>query len=493
MFDATMLYVLASHLPAIFLGLFVGIFFGALPGLGMIVGITLLLPLSYNMDAVGAILMLLAVYQGAEYGGSISAIVLKIPGTAMAAPIMIDGVPMAEQQSPGKALAYSLYGSTFGGLFGAMVLILFAMPIAALALKLGDAEIFLLGLLGLIAVSGLAEAALIKSLIAVVLGLLVGTIGIDLMTGLPRLTMGLPELYDGPNLIAVVVGLFAVSEVLNMASARMDAAKTIDPKNMRTNLTLNEIRHTIKAMLTGSTVGVATGVLPGVGSTISSWLAYAAAKKIGHDKASFGRGAPEGIVAPDAANNATVGGALLPFLALGIPGSASIAIIAGAFVIHGVQPGPQLMRMDPQFIQDLFVGFVVTTVCMFFMGRFLTTLFARALTIPNSILAPTIAALSLCGVYISSSNFFDLWLAFGLGVATFFLRKLGYPIANFILALILAPIIEKSFRRALTISEGNYEIFIGTPTAFILCLIAFGLMIGLAFRFIRKNATNARP
>lgn len=493
MFDVTMLYVLASHLPAIFLGLFVGIFFGALPGLGMIVGITLLLPLSYNMDAVGAILMLLAVYQGAEYGGSISAIVLKIPGTAMAAPIMIDGVPMAEQQSPGKALGYSLYGSTFGGLFGAIVLVLFAMPIADLALTLGDAEIFLLGLLGLIAVSGLAEATLVKSLIAVVLGLLVGTIGIDLMTGLPRLTMGLPELYDGPNLIAIVVGLFAISEVLSMAATRMKSPQAIDPKNMRTNLSLGEIKHTLKAMLTGSTVGVATGVLPGVGSTISSWLAYAAAKKLGRDKTLFGRGAPEGIVAPDAANNATVGGALLPFLALGIPGSASIAIIAGAFVIHGVQPGPQLMRMDPQFIQDLFVGFIVTTICMFFMGRFLTTLFARALTIPRSILAPTITALSLCGVYVSSSSFFDLWLAVGLGVATFFLRNMGYPIANFILALILAPIIEKSFRRALTISEGNYEIFISTPTAFMLSLTVGGLIIGLVVKFVRQPAAEARP
>jgi len=481
-----LVYVLLSHLPWIGLGLFVGILFGALPGLGMIVGITLLLPLSYNMDAAGAVLMLLAVYQGAEYGGSISAIVLKIPGTAMAAPIMIDGVPMATQVSPGKALGYSLYGSTFGGLFGAAVLIIFAAPIASLALKLADADIFLLGLIGLIAVSGLSEAPLIKSLIAVVLGFIVGTIGIDLMTGLPRLTMGLPELYDGPNLIAVVVGLFAISEVLTMTLGDMNQRRLIAAKDMNTRLSMTELRPVVKAMFTGSGVGVVTGVLPGVGSTISSWLAYAAAKRLSPHKQQFGQGAPEGIAAPDAANNATVGGALLPFLALGIPGSASIAIIAGAFVIHGVQPGPQLMRTQPDFIQHLFIGFVVTTLCMFVMGRLLTTLFARALTIPNSLLAPTIAALSLCGVYVSSGNFFDLWLAVALGIATFGLRQLDYPVANFILALILAPIIEKSFRRALTISEGDFFVFLNTPTSAVLSALALAVCAAALVKTFRS-------
>ena len=490
MIDFSSAQELFQHLPFIGLGLFVGIFFGALPGLGMIVGITLLLPLSYNMDAAGAILMLLAVYQGAEYGGSISAIVLKIPGTAMAAPVMLDGVPMAESNSPGKALGYSLYGSTLGGLFGAAVLILLAQPIAKAAIALNDADIFLLALLGLVAMSSLASDDFVKSVIAVLLGLIAGTIGIDAMSGTSRLTAGLPDLFDGPNLVSVVVGLFAISEVLKMSVGKMNEIRRIDARDMDTSLSLKEVFGVGKATLTGSTVGVATGVLPGVGSTVSSWLAYAAAKKLSRNGHRFGTGEPSGIAAPDAANNSTVGGALLPFLALGIPGSASIAIIAGAFIIHGVQPGPQLMRNNPEFIQQLFIGFVATTLCMFVMGRLLTTLFARALTIPNAFLAPSITALSLSGVYISSGNFFDVWLALALGVIAFAMRSLGYPVANFILALILAPVIEKSFRRALVIAEGDYQVFISSPFSIAMCSLAAIIMATPILKMLSTSNPN---
>lgn len=476
-----------AGLFAISLGLFVGMLLGALPGLGMIIGITLLLPLSYSMDAASSILMLLAVYQGAEYGGSISAIVLKIPGTAMAAPIMNDGVPMAENHSPGKALGFSLYGSTFGGLFGGIILIFFAEPVARFALKLADPEIFLLALLGLFAVVTLGSSNISKSAISVVLGLLVGTMGIDLFSGIPRFTLGQDALLEGPNLIALVVGLFAISEVLFMNSKNMNHVFKFEKADMSTRLTFREILQTLKAMFAGSSVGAAMGVLPGVGSVISSWLAYSVSKKISRKPETFGKGNPEGIAGPDSANNATVGGALLPFLTLGIPGSPSIAIIAGAFIIHGIQPGPQMIRSNPELINALFVGFIFTTIGMFIMGRFLTTLFARALVTPNSILAPAILACSLVGVYSSSGNFFDIWLALGVGIVAFVMRKLDYSVAGFVLAVVLSPIIEKSFRRALVISDGDYSVFWASPYAQVLAGIIV-LMLGyMVFGQIKRQ------
>lgn len=471
--------IVASFL-AIALGLFVGMLLGALPGLGMIIGITLLLPLSYSMDPASSILMLLAVYQAAEYGGSISAIVLKIPGTAMAAPMMNDGVPMAENKSPGKALGYSLYGSTFGGLFGGAVLIFFSEPVARFALKLADPEIFWLSALGLFAVATLGAKSVSKAAISVVLGLFVGTMGIDLFSGIPRFTMDFPSLLEGPNLIAVVVGLFAISEVLNMNTKNMNLAFKFEKKDMKTSLTFREMLQTLKAMFAGSFIGAAMGVLPGVGSVISSWLAYSGVKKISKDPDSFGKGNAEGIAGPDAANNATVGGALLPFLALGIPGSASIAIIAGAFIIHGITPGPQMIRNNPELINALFIGFMFTTVGMFIMGRFMTTLFAKALVTPNSLLAPAIVASSLIGVYSSSGNFFDIWLALGLGVVAFFLRKLDYSVAGFILALVLSPIIETSFRRSLVISGGDFSALYSRPYSQVLVAVVV-LMVAYMF------------
>ncbi|OEY66108.1 tripartite tricarboxylate transporter permease [Marinobacter sp. X15-166B] len=476
---------------AIALGLFVGMLLGALPGLGMIIGITLLLPLSYSMDPASSILMLLAVYQGAEYGGSISAIVLKIPGTAMAAPIMFDGVPMAENKSPGKALAYSLYGSTFGGLFGGAVLIFFSEPVARFALKLADPEIFWLSGLGLFAVVTLGGGNVSKTAISVILGLFVGTMGIDLFSGIPRFTMDSPSLLEGPNLIAVVVGLFAISEVLNMNTKNMNLSFKFEKKDMKTSLTFREMLQTVKAMFAGSFIGSVIGVLPGVGSVISSWLAYSGVKKLSRQPETFGKGNPEGIAGPDASNNATVGGALLPFLALGIPGSASIAIIAGAFIIHGITPGPQMIRNNPELINALYIGFIFTTIGMFFMGRFMTTLFAKALVTPNALLAPAIVASSLMGVYSSSGNFFDIWLMLGLGVVAFFLRKLDYSVAGFILALVLSPIIEKSFRRALVITDGDFSAFYSRPYSQVLLVIIAGMILYMFYGQIR-NLMKAR-
>lgn len=478
---------IGSALVAIALGLFVGMLCGALPGLGLIIAVTLLLPLSYTMGPVESILLLLACYQGAEYGGSISAIVLGIPGTAMAAPLVTDGFAMAKSESPGKALGYSLYGSTFGGIFGGIVLIFFAEPVARFALKLADPEFFLLGVVGLLAVAAFGAVDFIKAMISVALGLLCGMVGIDLFSGVPRMTMGVLALYDGMNIAAVAVGLFAFSEIFVMISGPMNSSHTFTKGDMRIRLTLKEMAYAFKAMVTGSVVGSFIGALPGVGSTVSGYLAYSGSKAISRKPEKFGKGSGEGIAAPDAANNATVGAALLPFLALGIPGSASIAIIAGAFIIHGIQPGPQLMRNNPDMIQAIFIGFMATTVVMFFMGKALTTVFARALVTPNAFLVPAILISSIIGVYSSRGQMFDLWLALGLGIITYVMRRLDYSAAGFLIAMVLAPIIETSFRRALVISQGDYTIFISRGYSQAIAAIILATLAYAIFRTVRRT------
>lgn len=466
-------------------GLFVGMLFGALPGLGLTIAITLLLPLTFSMEPLNAILMLLAVYQAAEYGGSISAITLGIPGTVFAVPIVKDGRAMAKQSSPGKALGYSLYGSTVGGLVGGLALVLMAAPIAKLTIALGQAEFFLLGVMGLMAVTAFAEKDPLKVGISICAGMIAGTIGLDMFVGEPRLTFDSAELYEGLSLISIVVGLFAFSEVFFMMAGNMTHRYSFEASDMRINLSLRECLSAFKAMLAGSVIGTLLGVLPGVGSSVAGWLSYSSAKSLSKTPEEFGNGSREGIAAPDAANNAVVGGGLLPFLTLGIPGTAGIAIISGALIIHGITPGPLMINENPELIKGIFVGFIVTTFGMFFMGKFLSRLFARALVTPNAVLVPGVLMLSILGIYAARSEFFDLWLALGIGVVAFVMRKLDYSVAGFVLAFVLSPIIETSFRRELVISGGDLTVFYTRPAALILVLLNLfflGMILWKAFR-----------
>lgn len=487
------LWALAATAGSIFLGLFVGMLFGALPGLGISITITLLLPLSFSMEPINAILMLLAAYQAGEYGGSISAIALGIPGTVMAAPIVEDGRAMARQTSPGKALGYSLYASTFGGLFGGLVLVFFAQPVTHLALKLADPEFFMLGMMGLVAVTAFAAKDPIKVAISICLGMIAGTIGLDMFVGQPRLTLDLAELYEGLSLIALVVGLFAFSEIFFMLAGNMRARPEFNAADMRITLTLKECVGALKAGTVGSVIGTFLGILPGVGSTVSGWLSYSVARNLSKNKPLFGKGSGEGIAAPDAANNAVVGGALLPFLTLGIPGTAGIAIIAGAFIIHGIQPGPQMISEHPELIQGIFAGFLLTTVGMFMMGKFLSRGFAQALVTPNAVLVPGVLILSILGIYATRSEFFDLWLALGIGAAAYLMRRLDYSVAGFVLAFVLSPIIETSARRALVISDGDMSVFVTRPISLTLFLIILSMTALIAWRTVIPMASRATP
>jgi putative tricarboxylic transport membrane protein len=476
-FDVASLFSF-STLSAIILGTLVGILIGALPGLGAVLALVLMLPLTYSMEPMAAILLLLATYQGAEYGGSISAVILGIPGTPAALVTVFDGNAMAKKGEPGKAIAYSLTASVFGGLAGGLALIFLSGPLVKFALSIGEPEFFLIGLLGLFAVGMLSSADIVKSMIAAVLGLMVGTIGMDAFTGVTRFTFGRIELMEGIDLVALLVGMFAISELFIMVSKDLKVKYKTDQKGLTsfvTRLEMKNVKKIIKPITVGSLVGIVVGILPGMGAGPASWFSYTIAKKTSKSPETFGKGNPEGIAAPEAANNATVGGALLPLLTLGIPGSPSIAIIMGAFIIHGIQPGPKLFAAESDLVYGILYGFLLTTVALYILGKFITAGFVKMLTIPNPVLIPVILGISFIGAFSARSSYFDVWLALIVGIISLALIKLDFSLASFVLALILCPIIEESFRRSLILSQGSYSIFFTRPIS--LALIAIMLII----------------
>jgi putative tricarboxylic transport membrane protein len=466
-----------GNLIAIIVGSFIGMLIGALPGLGATIAIVLLLPFTYSMEPLASILLLLSVYQSAEYGGSISSIILGIPGTPAAAATVLDGNALAKQSSPGKALAYSLYSSSVGGIFGGLVLIFLSVPLVKLALALSDPEFFLIAVIGLVAVAGLGSKDVTKSLISMVLGLMAGTVGMDVISGVTRFGMGRPELFEGFNLVALIVGIFAIPSVFDMISEEMKKRYVTDHKGLQTKLSLKEFKAVLKPIGIGSVIGSIVGIIPGMGAGPSSWFAYSAAKSVSKSKSTFGKGNPEGIVAPETANNATVGGALVPLLSLGIPGSPVTAIIMGAFIIHGIQPGPKLFSTELDLVNGIFYGFLLTTVAMFFIGKFVTTGFSRVLTIPNPILIPMILAFSFVGTYAARYLFFDLWFVLIIGIVCYFLSKLDFSMPAMILAFVLSPMIEQSLRRSLILSDGSFTIFFTRFYSIILLLIILVIVV----------------
>lgn len=484
--DLANLFTLTNIL-CILLGTVVGMVFGALPGLGTVIAVALLLPVTFTLPPLAGILMLLATYQAGEYGGSISAILLGVPGTPQAAATVLDGHPMAMNDSPGKALSYSLVSSSIGGIFGGMVLIFVSVPLAKFALNFGSPEYFLLGVIGLMAVGLLSGTDKIKSSISVVLGLIAGTVGVDTLTGVNRATFDQPELMDGINLVAFLVGMFAISELFIMISKGLNNKYDGDKSNLETGLTLTEIKAIAKPTFIGSLIGAGTGILPGIGGGASCWFAYAVVSKMSKKPETFGKGSPEGIAAPESSNNASAGGALVPFLALGIPGSAAIAIIMGAFIMHGIQPGPNVFTAERDLVYGIFYGFILTTIAMYLVGRLLTPAFSRVLVVPNSFLVSIVLVLCLIGIYASKSAFFDLWLALGIGVIFYVLKRLNYSVSSVIIAYVLAPIIEENFRRSLTLSNGDYGVFVSSIYSVALLLMIAAALGASIYADLKKR------
>ena len=482
-------------LALIIFGTFVGLLIGALPGLGPTVGVALLLPLSAQLDPSPAIAMLVSLYMAGEYGGSITAVVMGIPGTSAAVPTCFDGYPLAKSGKPGKAVAYSLTASTIGGLFGWVVLAFLTAPLARACIRFSDPELFLIALFGLLSVSGLSSANISKTMVSILIGLLLGTIGLDTFTGVPRFCRGIINLYDGFDLVSVLIGMFAVTEVLNMVLGDMSSHVVPNTKDLKVSLTFKEFKSTLPTVLKSSVIGTICGIIPGLGGGVAAMMSYSEAKRSSKHPETFGTGEPLGIAASESANNAVVGGALLPFLTLGIPGSSTIAIISGALMMQGIQPGITLMKDRPELVYSIFAALLLAIVAMYVIGRFTNSLWARVLILPNNILAPIVLLLALLGAYASRGYLFDVWVCLGSGIIWWFLSKVGFSRAAFVLSYILSKLFESGFRRSLQISYGSYGIFISRPICIVfLCMIVLvfgGRFVSQQIKKRKKAAENA--
>ncbi len=470
---------------AIVAGAIVGYFVGALPGLSAGMGIALLLPFTFYFPPLTSLVLLTSLYGAAEYGGSITAVLINVPGEGGAVPTTFDGYPLTQKGQPGKALGISIVASAYAGIASTIGLILVSIPLAQIALKFGPPEYFALGVFGLTTVAGLAGKSWVRGFIAVLFGLLITTIGVDAVSGNSRYIF-FKGLYEGIPLIPVLVGLFAVSEVF-LTMETLAAEHLVIRKFSGTLPTLREYLGTHMAMLRGTIIGFIIGIVPGAGKAVASFIAYNEEKRASTHPELFGTGVLEGVASPEAANNAVVGGALVPLLSLGIPGSAAAAVLIGAFTIQGLQPGPLLFVKEPGLVYGLFASLLVGNLVMLAMGLLGTKLWAKVLDVPKNVLTPMVLAITLFAAYAESNNVYTVWLALIFGVLGYIMRKCEFPVAPIVLAMVLGNMIEISFRRSLILSDGSLAILVTRPVALVILGLA-ALSVGYQVqRDLRKK------
>jgi putative tricarboxylic transport membrane protein len=446
-----------------FIGVFLGTLIGVLPGIGALATISLLLPVTYHIPPTAAIVMLAGVYYGAQYGGSTASILLNLPGTPSSAVACLDGYPMAKQGRAGVALFMTTIASFVGSMLGILMLVLFSPSIAELGLKFGPAEYFSMMLLGLVAASSLASGSPAKGFAMVVLGLLLGTVGTDVNSGVARFDFGVPELMDGINLVALAMGVFGIAEVIGSINQKREG-KVKEKISMRTMLpTKKEARDSVMPMLRGTGIGSFFGALPGTGASIASFFSYAVEKKVAKDPSRFGKGAIEGLTAPESANNAAAQTAFVPTLSLGIPGDAVMALMLGALIIHGIQPGPLLMTQQPELFWGLIVSFGIGNIMLMVLNLPLVGIWVAILRIPYNVLYPAILVFISLGVYSVNNNTFDVYMVAFIGAAGYFLSVLKFEAAPLLLGFVLGPLMEENLRRALLLSRGDMMTFIDRP------------------------------
>jgi putative tricarboxylic transport membrane protein len=446
-----------------FIGVFLGTLIGVLPGIGALATISLLLPITYHIAPTAAIVMLAGVYYGAQYGGSTASILLNLPGTPSSAVACLDGYPMARQGRAGVALFMTTIASFVGSMLGILILVLFAPSIAELGLKFGPAEYFAMMLLGLIAASTLASGSAAKGLSMVVLGLLLGTVGTDINSGAARYSYDIPELMDGISLVALAMGVFGISEVISSVN-QVRGSQVKEKISMKTMTpTRTDVRRSILPMLRGTGIGSFFGALPGTGAAIASFMAYAVEKKVSKTPERFGHGAIEGITAPESANNAAAQTAFVPTLSLGIPGDAVMALMLGALIIHGIQPGPLLMTQQPDLFWGLIVSFGIGNIMLMVLNLPLIGVWVAILRIPYRILYPAILVFISLGTYSVHNNVFDIYMVAIVGAVGYALSIFRFEAAPLLLGFVLGPLMEENLRRALLLSRGDMMTFLERP------------------------------
>lgn len=483
------IFTLASFL-AMLLGLFTGIIIGALPGLGATMGVALLLPITFSMDVTSAMMLLVGCYCGAIYGGSISAILIGAPGTAASAATVADGYAMAKQGFAKRALTLSLTASVVGALISGIGLLIGAPVISAAALRFSSPEFLLLALAGLILVAGIEGSSFLRGLVSAAIGVFITTIGIDAISGTARFNFDQVSLMSGIDFIPVIIGLFALAEVFRQVSApklnpiqgnALTAKEPDRPSDDRISK-----RMYARTSARSGLLGYIVGVIPGLGPTVSAYMAYSRAKAVSKRPEKFGQGSEEGVVAAEAANNGTTGATMVPLLTLGIPGDAVTAVLLGAFLVQGLTPGPSLVADEPVLVYSIIFGFIIINILMYFMGRTMLPLFSKVSRIPNTILMPIVVLLCVLGTYALNNSFFDVLVMTVFGIIGFVITKVGLPVTPMLIGVVLGDMIESEFRRSLIMSDGSFMIFLTRPIAAALLAVLVAFIAWKVFAGVRK-------
>ena len=486
----------ASVIIFMVLGVVLGLIVGALPGLTATMGVSILVPLTYGLSPTAAIMMLLGIYCSANYAGSISATLVNIPGTPSAVMTTLDAFPMAQRGQAGRAIGIATLSSSLGGLFSVVTLALFSPLIANIALKFTSLEMFLVALWGISIMAYVAPGSTLKGLLAGFIGLMIATIGFDPSTAIARYTFGSMNLLSGVQFIAAMIGLFGVSEILLNIEKNAIGDKKEVFKIEKSFESFKEVRGLWGVVLRSSIIGVIVGAIPGAGGTIASIVSYAQQKRFSKKPEEMGRGAPEGIAAAEAANNACTGGAMTTLLSLGIPGDAVTAVLIGAFILHGIQPGPFMFEKNFDLVSAIFIGMVLINVLFLIFGMFGAKYFARLLLVPRPILNTSILALCVIGTYAIQSSMFDVGVMLTFGFLGYLMSKQEIPRAPMVLALILGPLMEENFRRGLGLAHGKYgqvlfQTYTGNPVSAILTVLVLATLIVPIFQKQKRITEDA--
>ena len=474
-----------------FLGVFIGTIIGVIPGVGAITAISMLLPITFYLEPTTALIMLAGIWYGTTYGGSIAAILLNIPGTPANAVTCMDGYPMARGGRGGVALLTAALSSFAGGSIGILILMLFAPVIASYALSFGSAEYFSLMVLGLVAASTISDGSAIKGLAMVVLGIMFGTVGADIYTGTPRFSFGVLELTDAISLIALAMGIFGVAEVI--ASVRKVNVGDIDPESVKFKAmkpTRDDVRRSWFPMLRGSSIGAFFGTLPGTGPSVAAFIAYALEKRVAKEPKRFGKGAIEGVVAPESANNSADQTSFIPTLSLGIPGSPTMALMLGALMIHGIAPGPSLMTDQPSLFWGLVMSFWIGNLMLLVLNVPLIGIWVRLLMIPYHLLYPAVLMFICIGTYSVNMSSFEVWLVVFFGMVGYLMRIFDWPAAPLLLGFVLGPLMEEHFRRAMLLSRGDFATFIDRPISATVMTITAMLLVWGFWSAMKQRKMN---
>lgn len=479
------------NLIAAFFSVAIGITIGALPGLSAAMGVALLIPITFGMPAATGLVVLAGVYCGAIFGGSISAILIKTPGTPAAAATALDGYELTLKGKAGKALGTAVIASFIGGVLSSISLYLFAPTLAKLALKFGPAEYFWLSIFGLTIIAGASTKSLTKGLMSGAIGLMISTIGMDPMLGTPRFTFGVPQLLSGVPFTASLIGLFSMSQVLTLAEKKIKESGKLIEFDDKVLLSKNEIIKILPTCLRSTIIGNLIGILPGAGASIASFIGYNEARRFSKNKDDFGKGSIEGIAGAEAANNAVTGGSLIPTFTLGIPGESVTAVLLGGLLIQGLQPGPDLFTIHGKITYTFFAGFIVVNVFMLILGLTSSKYFAKISRVPDNYLIPIIFALSVIGSYAIHNQVVDVFIMFIFGIIGYFINKFKLNSAAIVLALILGPIGEAGLRRSLILNHGSYSILFSSGVSRVLiALTVFSLFSPLIMNKLEKKSEN---